>query len=250
MRAVNSLCVILVGLLLIVGCTSQMQDTQSQEYVPGVSDSEIVIGSTAALSGHASFLGTQTVHGSLAYIEEVNANGGVHGRQIRLISYDDQYDPPKTVANTQKLISEDGVFALFDYVGTPTSVKIIDFVHQAEVPILGFFTGAEALRTPFRPYIFNVRDSYYNEAEGVTAYFVDKLGLKKIAVMYQEDAFGTAVLSGVQLAMERRNMELVATDTFVRGTMDVEKAMETIKKSGAERNMSMKMRHAIQEIKL
>ncbi|NQU82222.1 MAG: ABC transporter substrate-binding protein [Bacteroidetes bacterium] len=234
MRAVNSFCVILVGLLLIVGCTSQMQDTQSQEYVPGVSDSEIVIGSTAALSGHASFLGTQTVHGSLAYIEEVNANGGVHGRQIRLISYDDQYDPPKTVANTQKLISEDGVFALFDYVGTPTSVKIIDFVHQAEVPILGFFTGAEALRTPFRPYIFNVRDSYYNEAEGVTAYFVDKLGLKKIAVMYQEDAFGTAVLSGVQLAMERRNMELVATDTFVRGTMDVEKAMETIKKSGAE----------------
>lgn len=200
----------------------------------GVSGSEIIIGSSAAIGGHASFLGTQTIHGSMAYINEVNENGGVHGRKIKLISYDDQYEPSKTVANTQRLINNDGVFALFDYVGTPTSVKIIDMVHESEVPALGFFTGAEDLRTPFRPYIFNVRDSYYAETEGAVSYFVDNLGLERIAVFYQEDAFGLAVLSGTQLALERRGMGTVATATYVRGTMNVEEAVESIRASEAE----------------
>ena len=144
----RSVLIIAILFALIVGCATQTEEAPPTITVPGVSDSEILIGSTAALGGHASFLGTQTVHGSLAYINEINSKGGVHGRQIKLISYDDQYDPPKTVANTQKLISQDGVFALFDYVGTPTSVKIIDLVHQAQIPSIGFFTGAEALRNP------------------------------------------------------------------------------------------------------
>ncbi|MDP2766088.1 MAG: ABC transporter substrate-binding protein, partial [Candidatus Methanoperedens sp.] len=184
--------------------------------------------------GEAGFLGTQLIHGSLAYLNEINAQGGVRGRKIRLISYDDQYEPSKTVTNTQHLINTDKVFALFDYVGTPTTVKIIDLVHQAEIPLLGLFTGAEDLRTPFRPYIFNIRDSYYAEAEAAVSYFVDTLSFKKIAVMYQEDDFGLAVLSGIQLALERRNMALAATETYVRGTMDVENAMRAIKSSGAE----------------
>ena len=215
----------------IIGCSKGRNVLNTTQ---GVSDSEILIGSSSALGGHASFLGTQTVHGSLAYINEMNEKGGVHGRKIRLISYDDQYDPPKTVVNTQKLISQDKVFILFDYVGTPTAVKIIDIVHEAEIPVLGFFTGAEALRTPFRPMMFNVRDSYYSEAEGAVAFFVDKLGLKKIAIMYQEDAFGLAVLSGVQLALKRRNMEPATTATFVRGTLDVENAVKAIKASDAQ----------------
>jgi ABC-type branched-subunit amino acid transport system substrate-binding protein len=126
---------------------------------------------------------------------------------------------------------------LFDYVGTPTSVKIIDIVNKAEVPTFGFFTGAEELRTPFRPYMFHVRDSYYAEAEGAIGYFIDKVGwagLKKIAVMYQEDAFGLAVLEGVQTALKRRNMETVATATFPRGTTNVENCLKIIKASGAD----------------
>lgn len=200
----------------------------------GVSDDEIVIGSSAALSGQASFLGTQTIHGSLAYINEVNSKGGVHGRKIRLISYDDRYEPSETVTNTQRLINQDKVFALFDYVGTPTSLEVIDIVHKLGIPLLGLFTGAEDLRVPYRPYIFNVRDSYYIEAEGAVTYFVDKLGLKKIAVMYQKDSFGLAVLSGVQLALKRRNMEPVETAVYARGSMDVAPAMEAIRASGAE----------------
>ncbi|MFH1191464.1 MAG: ABC transporter substrate-binding protein [Candidatus Omnitrophota bacterium] len=221
----------IMAIIFISGCARE--ETLSSS-INGVTDNEIIIGSSAALGGEASFLGTQLIHGSLAYINEINAKGGVHGRKIRLISYDDQYNPSKTIANTQQLIDVDKVFALFDYVGTPTTVKIIDLVHQAEIPLLGIFSGAEELRTPFRPQIFNIRDSYYSEVEEATSYFVDTLGLKKIAVMYQEDDFGLAVLSGVQLALERRNMELVAIETYIRGTIDVGKAVRAIKLSAAD----------------
>jgi ABC-type branched-subunit amino acid transport system substrate-binding protein len=115
---------------------------------PGVTEHEILLGSSSALGGHASFLGTQYTRGSLAWIREVNASGGVHGRKLRLISYDDQYDPPKTLANTERLIHDDKAFMLFGYVGTPTSVNVIATIRENKIPALGFFTGAEALRTP------------------------------------------------------------------------------------------------------
>ncbi len=234
MVEVKKYAITLIAAITILFSSACTKENKPIEKSPGVTDTEIIIGSSSAMGGHASFLGTQTIHGSLAYINEINGKGGIHGRQIRLITYDDQYDPPKTVTNTQRLINRDKVFALYDFVGTPTSVKIIDIVHEAKIPILGFFTGAETLRTPYRPYMFHVRDSYYSEAEGAIEYFIDKLGLKKIAVMYQEDDFGLAVLTGVQLALERRNKETVATATYIRGTMEVEKAVRTIKASGAE----------------
>lgn len=224
--------VFILSCFFIIGCENNK--ILIPKVTPGVTDSEIIIGSSSALSGHAGFLGTQYIHGALAYINAINENGGVHGRQIRLISYDDQYDPPQTIANTQKLINQDKVFMLFNYVGTPTSVKIIDIVHNAKVPVLGFFTGAEELRSPYRPYMFHVRDSYYSEAEGAVSYFVDFLGLSKLAVLYQEDAFGLTVLSGIQLALDRRSMDLVSTATYKRGSMDVEESLNSIKSSGAE----------------
>jgi len=218
-------------LLIVLGsCASEPPAAPT----PGVTDTEIVLGSSCALGGHASFLGTQYTRGSQAYFEEVNAAGGVHGRQLRLVTLDDGYDPPRTVANTKRLIEDQQVFMLFDYVGTPTSVEIIDIVHEAGVPAFGFFTGAEGLRTPFRPQMFHVRASYYAEAEGAVSYFVDGLGLRNVAVMYQDDAFGRAVLSGVQLALRRREMEILSAGTYERGTMAVERALDTIAASGAE----------------
>lgn len=200
----------------------------------GITDSEILLGSSSALTGHAGFLGTQYVHGSLAYFNELNARGGIHGRKIKLITYDDQYDPAKTVANTQKLILHDKVFILFDYVGTPTSVKVIDMVQEARVPLLGLFTGAEELRTPFRPYIFNVRASYYQETEAAVDFFVKRSGFKKIAVFYQDDAFGLAGLRGVEIALNKYGLTPIARGTYIRGTEDVEKAHETIGSSHPE----------------
>ena len=93
----------------------------------------------------------------------MNENGGIHGRKIRIIAYDDSYDPPKCLANTQKLIIDDKVFALFCYVGTPTTVKILPLVEEAQIPLVGMFTGANALRDPFNSWVINVRASYYPE---------------------------------------------------------------------------------------
>jgi ABC-type branched-subunit amino acid transport system substrate-binding protein len=208
---------------------------------PGISDDAILIGSSSALTGHASFLGSQYTlgskvwfNGSKVWFNEVNAAGGIHGRKIDFLTYDDAYEPDKTVANSRRLIAEDRVFMLFDYVGTPTSVQIIDMIHDEDIPAFGFLTGAELLRTPFRPNTFHVRASYYHEAEGAVAYFVDHLGFEKIAVMYQDDAFGLAVLAGVQLSMRRRGLEIIAIDSFTRGSLELDRPVETISNSGAD----------------
>jgi len=186
--------------------------------VPGVSDSEILIGSSLAIGGHAGYLGTQTLHGALAYLNYINEKGGIHGRRIKVISYDDGYDPPRCLANTRKLIIQDKVFALFCYVGTPTTVKIIPVVEEAKIPLLGMFTGANALRDPFKRYIINVRVSYYQETGAVVKHFVEDLDLKKIAVFYQYDAYGFDGLKGTELALKEYNLTPVATGMYIRGT--------------------------------
>ena len=228
--AIASAMTFCVLVTLLGGCGER----QSEGPTPGVTETEILLGSSSALEGHASFLGTQYTRGSQAYFDEVNAAGGIHGRQVRLVALDDGYDPPRTVANTKRLIEVDRVFMLFGYVGTPTSVRVIEDVHEAATPAFGFFTGAEALRTPFRPQMFHVRASYYAEAEGAVSYFVDRLGLRNLAVMYQDDAFGHAVLTGIQLALHRREMGLSSIGTYERGTMAVDRAAATIASSNAE----------------
>jgi len=200
----------------------------------GVSDQEILIGSSSALSGHAGFLGTNYMHGALSYLNEINKQGGIYGRKIRLISYDDQYDPPQTIINTQKLINEDGVFALFNYVGTPTAIRIIPIVEEAKIPLLGILSGANVLRDPSNRYIFNIRSSYFQETELAIDFFVDRLKLKKIAVFFQGDAYGSDGLEGTKIALIKRGMEPISFESYTRGTEDVEEAVEKIVSSGAD----------------
>ncbi|MFO7555926.1 MAG: ABC transporter substrate-binding protein [Desulfobacterales bacterium] len=202
--------------------------------VPGVTADSITFGSSLALGGHASYLGTQTLNGALSFINHVNEQGGIHGRRIKVIAYDDRYDPPQCIKNTHQLINEDKVFGLFCYVGTPTSVEIISIVENAKIPLLGLFTGAHALREPFKRYIINVRASYYEETAAAVMYFVEFLGLKKIGVFYQDDAYGLDGLQGAKLALKNYGLAPVAKGSYIRGTMDVEKALNRIVKSGAE----------------
>ena len=233
-----SLIILILTSILITGCLNKAPEkrTEVNEQIntSGVTDSEILIGSSSPLTGQAGFLGTQYIHGSLALINDTNAQGGINGRKIRLIVYDDQYDAVKTVANTQKLILDDKVFALFDYVGTPTTTKMIDMAEEAKVPLIGIFSGAEELRTPLRPYVFNVRASYYQETEVAVDYFVKKLGFKRIAVFYQNDAFGLAGLKGVEIALNKYNLKPIATATYISATEDLESAQRTIKESDPE----------------
>ena len=193
---------------------------------PGVTATTIVIGQSAAFSGPASELGLELRAGAMAYFQAVNAAGGVNGRKIELRSLDDGYEPDRAAANTRKLIDE-GVFLLFGYVGTPTSNAAKPIFTAARVPFVGPFTGAESLRNPLNRYIFNVRASYFDETDKIVGQLVGQT-LDRIAVFYQNDDYGKAGLAGVERAMQRRNLKIVATGTVERNTVDVAAAVKAI----------------------
>jgi len=226
--------VILCLAFLMTGCQSPDESAAPKTGSPGVTAQEIVLGSSLALKGHASFLGTQTFRGAMCYLNHVNELGGVHGRSIKVVAYDDSYDPPMCLANTQKLIIDDQVFALFCYVGTPTTVKVLPLIEEARIPLLGMFTGANALREPFSRFLINVRASYYQETGAAVRHLVDDLGLRKIAVFYQYDAYGFDGLTGTELALKRFNLAPVAGGSYNRGTLDVQEGLNKIMSSGAE----------------
>jgi branched-chain amino acid transport system substrate-binding protein len=196
---------------------------------PGVTPTTIVIGQSAAFSGPASELGNEMRAGALAYFQTVNAAGGINGRKIELRSLDDGYEPDRAAANTKKLI-DGSVFALFGYVGTPTSNASKAIFTAAKVPFVAPFTGAESLRNPLNRYIFNIRASYFDETDKIVAQMAGQT-LDRIAVFYQNDDYGKAGLAGVERAMQRRNLKIVATGTVERNTIDVAAAVAAIGKA-------------------
>ncbi len=223
--------VLALCLALWFGCQDETIQVPMPPVELVVDDREVVFGSSLALQGHAGYLGQETLKGAMCYINHVNEKGGVHGRLIRLITRDDSYDPPRCLANTQQFITEDKVFGLFCYVGTPTTVKILPLIEEAQIPLLGMFTGANALRDPFLPYVINVRASYYQETEAAIDHMIKHLGFNRIAVFYQYDAFGFDGLTGAELALKRYHLEPVARGSYVRGTSDIKEGLEKIMES-------------------
>jgi branched-chain amino acid transport system substrate-binding protein len=198
----------------------------------GVTSDTILIGQSAALSGPAEELGKEMKAGAEAYFKTVNDAGGINGRKIKLISLDDGYEPERAKANTQKLINDEKVLALFGYVGTPTSNVALPIFTEAKVPFLGAFTGAQSLREPFNRYIFNVRASYFDETEEIVRHLTQQ-GVKKISVLYQNDAYGKAGLAGMERAMKKRNLQLAGTATVERNSTDVSAAVASLGKIDA-----------------
>jgi ABC-type branched-subunit amino acid transport system substrate-binding protein len=183
-----------------------------------------------ALTGPAQQLGLDMQLGATLYFNKVNQMGGVNGRKIVLKTLDDGYESARAAENTRKLINEEKVFALFGYVGTPTSQASLPIFTEAKVPFVGPFTGAELLRDPVNPYIFNVRASYYDETEAIVQHLT-AMSVNKIAVFYQNDAYGQAGLAGVERALKKRNLQVVAKGTVERNTVEVTKAVDTMVKA-------------------
>ena len=199
----------------------------------GVTDTQVVLGQSAAFTGPAMQLGKDMRDGALLYFNSINAKGGVNGRKVVLKSLDDGYDPARASANTKKLIDDEKVFALFGYVGTPTSAASMPIFTAAKVPFVGAFTGAESLRKPVNPYVFNVRASYFDETEAIVQHLT-AMSIDNIAIFYQNDAYGQAGLEGVNRALAKRNMKLSASGTVERNTVNVTKAVDTIKKAAPQ----------------
>jgi branched-chain amino acid transport system substrate-binding protein len=186
----------------------------------------IVLGQSAAFSGPAAQLGIQMNMGARIYFNALNAAGGVNGASVELRTLDDGYEPDRCKANTEKFIKDD-VFGLFGYVGTPTCLAAMPLVLDSKLPFFGPFTGAQALREPFHKSVFHVRASYYDET-GLIVKQLTALGLKKIAVFYQNDAYGKAGLEGVTRALKAQNLAPVALGTVERNTVNVAQAVKDI----------------------
>lgn len=190
----------------------------------GVFEDSIVFGQAAALSGDASGLGTNMQLGILAAFEEANRDGGIHGRALKLVSEDDRYESELAIEKTRALINH-GVFGLIGAVGTPTSGQAEPIASRAEVPYIGAFTGAGLLRREDQRFVVNLRASYDQETEEMVERLTTDLRFSRIAILYQDDSYGYAGLSGVRKALERRNMALVGEGTYVRNTLAVKRAV-------------------------
>ena len=199
--------------------------TQAAE--TGVSADEIRIGQFAAQTGPAAELGKRMQLGILAHFAAVNSAGGIHGRKLKLISRDDGYEPEKAIAAVKALIEEDKVFALIGSVGTPTTLAAVPAINAAGIPLVGPFTGAQALREPFNRNLFHVRASYFDETERIVQY-LSTIGIKKIAVFYQNDSYGKAGLEGVLRALTKRELKPAATVKVERNSNDVAAALAEI----------------------
>lgn len=211
----------------VVACTAVLVQPIFAAAEPGVSAKEIVIGSCSVQSGPAQALGVNQIAGAKAYFDQINAQGGVNGRKLNLVVEDDRYEPDSAVVCFKKL-EDMPVFAAAFFVGTPTAAKYAPMAETNKLPVVGLFTGAGILRNPVKRYIFNVRGSYGDETKAQIDHFWD-LGMKKIGVIYQADAFGVAVLDGVTKALAAHGAQPVALGSFQRNTTDVSGAISPVR---------------------
>lgn len=208
--------------------------TAAGAQTPGVTAERILFGQSAVLSGPTAELGTEMRRGILAAFEEANRAGGVQGRRLELRSYDDRYEPEQAIANTRRLINDEGVFALIGAVGTSTSGASEPIARAAGVPFIAPFTGAEFLRDPALTNVVNVRASYFEETEAMVARLIGDLGISRIGVLYQDDSYGRSGLAGVRQALDRHGVELVATGAYMRNTTAVKTALLGLNREAPE----------------
>ena len=215
---------ILIGEMLSPTATSAPTPSTGTE-VPGVFDDRVVFGQSAAFSGPAQELGINMRLGIQAAFQEVNQQGGVHGRLLELTTRDDAYEPEAAIVNTQALIDDEQVFALIGAVGTPTSRSATPVASDAGVPYVAPFTGAGFLRDDSWDNIVNLRASYAQETEEMVERLTTDAGITRIAVMFQDDSFGRAGYNGALAALDRRGMTPVATGVYSRNTTAVKSAL-------------------------
>ena len=203
---------------------------------PGITDSTITLGMSSPFTGPNGVYGVNMRQVIQTYFAQVNKGGGVNGRKIDLVALDDGYETDRTVANTKTLIGDKRVFALLAFYGSsPTTEAMNTVFGPARVPLVGTISGAGTLREPIAKnpngnYMFNVRASYADETEAIINQLVS-LGLKNIAVFYQNDGFGKSGLEGVTASLKKHNLAPSAVATVERNSVNVAAAVDTIAKA-------------------
>lgn len=200
----------------------------------GASAADIVVGQVAPLSGVLASTGRDMVLGARIYFDHINASGGINGSKIRHVVVDDAYKVDETVRLTQELIEKQQAVALIGYAGTANVGEVLKrgLLESGKIALVAPYTGGEVLRTADNRNIFHIRAGYADEAEHMVDHLVT-LGVKRIAVFYQNDGFGEAGKKGVEAALARRDLKLAAAASYERNTDDVKSAVDIIRKSDA-----------------
>jgi branched-chain amino acid transport system substrate-binding protein len=215
--------------------------SEPRTLVRGVTANEIRFGISAALSGPTKELGQNMQRGIVAAFNIANANGGVHGRQLRLIAADDGYEPARAAETMKQLYEKDQVFGVVGSVGTPTAVVALPYALERKMLFFGAFTGAGLLRNdPPDRYVFNYRASYAEETAATMDYLVKvrKLKPEQIAVFAQQDAYGDSGFSGVAKAVRSLggNDSTILRLNYQRNTVDVDEAVAQLRAHNSNRS--------------
>ena len=186
----------------------------------GVSDTEIVLGCSNSFSGPLAFTGEQaTKFGVDLYVRVVNEAGGIHGRKIRTVYYDDGYKPQDAVANTRKLVEQDRIFAVIAPQGTPPVVATLEYLEEQRVPLLFPFQGSPVTRG--RKYVFSGMTLYDRQSKMMIDYLAGPRKYRTFGVLYQDDEYGKAFLTSFEKDLARHNLKITAAESVKRGATDV-----------------------------
>jgi branched-chain amino acid transport system substrate-binding protein len=194
----------------------------------GVTDTEIVLGCSNSFSGPLAYTGEQaTKFGVDLYFKVVNDAGGIHGRKVRTVYYDDGYKPQEAVANTRKLVEQDRIFAVIAPQGTPPVMATLDYLEEQRVPLLFPFQGSPAIRG--KKHVFSGMTLYDRQSRMMIDYLVGQRKLKTFGVLYQDDDYGKSFLAAFEKDLARHNLKLTATESVKRGVTDVSAQMAKLR---------------------
>ena len=217
-----------LALLIAVASGSALAQTQ------GVSKTEIVIGSGQDLSGPLAGYSKPLRNGMMMRAEEINEQGGINGRKLKLIVEDHGYDPKKAVLVTQKMVQRDKIFAMVGTIGTAMNLASMPIQFEKNVPNLFPLTAAREMYEPLHKLKFSFAATYYDQMRSGVKHMVKAKGYKKVCSMYQDDDFGLEVVRGAEAGVKEISLALVEKTTFKRGATDFSSQISRMRGAGCD----------------
>ena len=207
---------------------------QAENKAEGITKDQVLVGTSVALSGTLAYMGKAIEEGMTVYFDQLNQAGGVNGRKIKLISYDDEFKPAKSVANAKLLVERDNVLALVGALGTPTVLAAYEYLQEKKVPIVGALSISDAVSTPARDLIYALPSPQSTEAAAYIDYAVKTLGAKRVAVLYQNDSFGKPALDVVEKRLAVHGLKVVEAQGFERLATDLTSQVFKLKEANPD----------------
>lgn len=222
--------------IAIVALTVTLSLPYARAAEVGVTDSSILVGSSAGLSGPIANWGNNLSRfAPQAYFNTINEQGGINGRKINYIVYDDAYKPDRAVANVKKLIEKDQVFVIFAQMGTPNNKATYKYVtEEKKVPLIFPATGAHFWGYPYKRFLFPAPNDYWQETWIAVDYMIFTRGLNKIGVFYQDDDYGRDVYDPAVDRIKQHGLEVAGAETYKSGQVDVSSQVVRLKNAGAQ----------------